>query len=1030
MANECPKCRTENTEDSQFCKKCATPLEGDVIHTKTIETPIQELTTGSVFAGRYQIIEELGKGGMGRVYKVLDKETNEKMALKLIKPEIASDKTMIERFRNELTTARKIGHRNVCRMYDLNKEKDNYYITMEFVSGGDLKKLIRRTKQLAVGTAISIAKQICDGLKEAHGLGIVHRDLKPNNIMLDDDGNARIMDFGIARAIKDKGITGAGVMIGTPEYMSPEQVEAKEVDQRSDIYSLGIILYEMLTGRLPFEADTPFAIGVKHKSETPKNPKEFNPQIPDDLANVILQCLEKEKASRYQSAGEVKFELESIEKGLPTTDRVIPKKKTLTSEEITVQFKMKKIFIPAFVVIAIAIMALILWNPWSKKAPIHLPSDKPSLAVLYFKNNTGDKSYDHWRSALSDLLISDLAQSKYIRVMGGDKLYNILEQLNLLDAEGYSSVDLKKISERGGVNHLLLGNLTKAGDNFRINITLQDADTGELIGSESIDGKGEASIISMVDELTMGIKRNFKLSSMQIKNDIDREIGEVTTKSSEAYKYYHEGIRHDLKGDYPKVIEYMEKAVAIDPDFASAYHAMSWAYGNQGYRSEEKKFLKKAMDLSDRLSDREKYNIQGGYYLNQGERYYDEAIRVYEKLLELYPDDLSGNNNLGNVYFRTDEWDKAIERYEACLKFGGTDVVFYDSLARNLERKGLLDNARQVLEQYLNNVSANAFIHESLAINYRFQGKYDLALAELHKAQSLDANRYQSIIRKGDIYVHLGDLEKAEEEYKKLLERKESIANYQSRLRLGQLNLLKGRFKDARKTGQERLEHAERFGQRTWIRNTLMDLSYVERRLGKPDQALELLKETWDNSVEDDAFVSQRNTLFFMGITYLELKSIEEALKTADRLKMMIEQGMNRKFISRYYYLMGLIELERNSYIKAIELFKKASPLLSATNGWHLIFADSTALAYFKAGDLDNARQEYERNISLPVGRLGYGDVYAKSFYMLGIISEQQGNKIQAADYYEQFLDLWKDADPGLPELEDARKRLAGLTTR
>jgi serine/threonine protein kinase/Tfp pilus assembly protein PilF len=1030
VANECPKCRTENTEDSQFCKKCATPLEDDVIHTKTIETPIKELTTGSVFAGRYQIIEELGKGGMGRVYKVLDKETDEKMALKLIKPEIASDKTMIERFRNELTTARKIGHRNVCRMYDLNKEKDNYYITMEFVSGGDLKKLIRRTKQLAVGTAISIAKQICNGLKEAHSLGIVHRDLKPNNIMIDDDGIVRIMDFGIARAIKEKGITGAGVMIGTPEYMSPEQVEAKEVDQRSDIYSLGIILYEMLTGRIPFEADSPFAVGVKHKSETPKNPKEFNPQIPDDLANVILRCLEKEKASRYQSAGEVKFELESIEQGLPTTDLVVPKKKMLTSEEITVQFRMKKIFIPAFVVIAIAITALILWNPWSKRAPIPMSSDKPSLAVLYFKNNTGDKNYDHWRSALSDLLISDLAQSKYIRVMGGDKLYNILEQLNLLDADSYSSVDLKKISERGGVNHLLLGNLTKAGDNFRINITLQDADTGEMIGSDSIDGKGEASIISMVDELTMGIKRNFKLSNIQIKSDIDREIGEVTTKSSEAYKYYHEGIKHDLKGDYPKVIEYMEKAVAIDPDFASAYHAMSWAYGNQGYRSEEKKFLKKAMDLSDRLSDREKYNIQGGYYLNQGERYYDEAIRVYEKLLDLYPDDLTGNNNLGNVYFRTDEWDKAIERYEACLKFGGTDVVFYDSLAGNLMRKGLLDNARQVLEQYLNNVSANAFIHDSLAVNYRFQGKYELALAELDKAQSLDPDRYQSMIRKGDVYVCMGDLKKAEGEYKKLLQRKEAMANFQSRERLGWLNLLKGRFKDARKIGQERLEYAERLSQRTWMRNTIMDLSYVERRLGRPDQALELLKKRWNSAVENEDFVSQRNTLLFMGITYLELKSIEEALKTADKLKMMIEQGMNRKFISRYYYLMGMIELERNNYTKAIEFFKQASPLLSATTDVRLILAASTALAYFKAGDLENARQEYERFISLPIGRLGYGDVYAKSFYMLGIIDEQQGNKIQAADYYEQFLDLWKDADPGLPELEDARKRLAGLKIR
>ena len=304
MAVKCPKCQFDNPDDTVYCGKCGTKfmLEKKVTFTKTMDTPKEKLTTGSTFAGRYQIIEELGKGGMGKVYRALDKKLNEEVALKLIKPEISADKNIIERFKNELKLARKIGHRNVGRMYELLEHEGTHYITMEYVAGQDLKGLIRQSGQLAVGTTISIAKQVCEGLAEAHRFGVVHRDLKPSNIMIDKEGNARIMDFGIARSLGEKGITGAGVMIGTPEYMSPEQAEAKAVDQRSDIYSLGVILYEMLTGRVPFEGDTPLSIAMKHKGEMPQDPRELNTQVPEDVSCSILKCMEKDKEKRYQNA--------------------------------------------------------------------------------------------------------------------------------------------------------------------------------------------------------------------------------------------------------------------------------------------------------------------------------------------------------------------------------------------------------------------------------------------------------------------------------------------------------------------------------------------------------------------------------------------------------------------------------------------------------------------------------------------------------------------------------------------------------
>ena len=362
MVKKCPKCRSDNPGTATFCADCGTQLPSlqDIDVTETMETPKEDLTTGSTFAGRYQIIEELGRGGMGKVYKALDAEVDEKIALKLIKPEIAADKKTIDRFRNELKFARKIRHKNVCQMYDLGSAEGAYFITMEYVAGEDLKKLIRKMGFLSPGQAVAIAKQVCDGLVEAHRLGVVHRDLKPQNIMVDEKGDARIMDFGVARSIEGKSITGAGMMIGTPDYMSPEQVDGKDIDQRSDVYSLGVILYEMVTGQTPFEGETPFTIGVKHKSEVPKNPKELNSQIPDDLCRVILRCLEKEREKRYQSAGEVRSELINIEKGIPTTERIVPERKPLTSREITVQLSMKKLFLPASIVLAIVIIALLI----------------------------------------------------------------------------------------------------------------------------------------------------------------------------------------------------------------------------------------------------------------------------------------------------------------------------------------------------------------------------------------------------------------------------------------------------------------------------------------------------------------------------------------------------------------------------------------------------------------------------------------------------------------------------------------------
>jgi serine/threonine protein kinase/Flp pilus assembly protein TadD len=973
---KCPQCHSDNTDTARFCSNCATSLTGAEDArpsiTKTIETPKEELTTGSTFAGRYQVIEELGKGGMGRVYKVLDKETNERIGLKLIKPGIASDKNTIERFRNELTTARKISHRNVCRMFDLNKEKDNYYITMELVSGGDLKKLIRRTKLLPVGTAISIAKQICEGLQEAHSIGILHRDLKPSNIMVDDNGNAKIMDFGLARSIKSKRITSAGVIIGTPEYMSPEQVEGKEVDQRSDIYSLGVILYETMTGKVPFEGDTPFTIGMKHKGEMPKNPQSLNTQIPDDLSLLILKCMEKDKEMRYQGIGEVISELDEIEKDIPSAERIVPKKKPLTSREITVRFSFKKLYVP-FTAIALAIVALIIWQPWAHREATVIPSDKPSIAVLRFKNNTGDENLDFWRSALSELLINDLSQSKHIYVLPNNRLLDILSKLNLENSENYSYEDLQKFESWSGFNQIITGEYYKTGDSFRVNITLHDADKGEIISTDSAEGTGSEGPIGMVDELTRKIKTLVRMPEDKIASDFDLAVGEITTESPEAYKFFSDGARHYFKTEYLKAIPLLENAVALDPGFAMAYRHLWASHTNLGNRTKGNRFLA---------------NIYGEEY---GEL--EKAIDYAETAYRNYP-----------------------ESGIACL-----------SLAHYHTLEGSVREAAEILENHLENFPDSPLVKRHHIENLINRKKYDRALTELDELQNMAPTMFPYPLYTGHIYLLSGQPVKAEQEYRKFLDTENLRDRFRGFSRLSFLYLSQGKWGSSKMMQEGMIETARERGDLSGEFEARVHLAHLNSRTGDFNEALMESRGAREIAVQLEILSEVKS--------YLGINDIGQAEIAAEEMNKALEGERNKHEFRLYYLAAGLIEIERENFTQAVENLERAVSLSYTLQraffgNDYVIYLEPLARAHYRAGDWGKARREYEKISVHPTARLDFGDIYAKSFYMLGKIYEEQDNKRNAIENYEIFLELWKDADPGLPEVADARICLTRLQDR
>jgi serine/threonine protein kinase/tetratricopeptide (TPR) repeat protein len=761
---KCPKCQAKVSDDSRFCSHCGTPLPSQEKAgvTETMEVPREELTRGTTFADRYDIIEELGRGGMGRVYRVEDSKLKQEIALKLIKPEIAKDKKTIERFRNELKTARMISHKNVCRMFDIGEEKEAHFITMEYVPGEDLKSFIRRAAPLSIARAISIAKQVCEGLAEAHKLGVVHRDLKPQNVMIDTHGNARIMDFGIARSLEAKDITGAGVMIGTPEYMSPEQVEGKRVDLRSDIYSLGVILYEMVTGEVPFRGDTPFVVGVKHKTEQPSSPREVNDQVSMELDRLILKCLSKEKEKRYQSVEELLSRLTDIEQGISTVKSTIHRKRP----ETTGIPEMK-------------------WNF--------------STAVLPFADISPQKDQEYFCDGMTDDIITKLTKLPEVKVISRT---SVMRYKN-------TDIDIREIGKELGVTTILEGSIQKSGDDIRVNAQLINVEDGFHLWAETYDRK-----LKNVFEIQSDLAENI-VGALKAKLSPEEKHGfeKKPTEDIEAYNMY-------LKGRYfwhlrtaegfQKSLEYFQKAIEKDPTFAQAYSGIADYFNLLGYYDllpsreafpKAREAAEKALEMDEKLAEAHtslgwvktlfewdwpgaKKSFKRAIELNPGyataHHWYaafltavgrfDESIAEAKRAQELDPASLTLSCTLGAILWVARRYDDAIAELHRSIEFDPNSYIAHWYLVYPYALKGLYDEAVAEAKKALELSDRGPIMMVVLGQAYALSGKEGEARRVLSEMINLSKETYVSPQGIAIIYTGLGEKGKALEFLEKAYE--------------------------------------------------------------------------------------------------------------------------------------------------------------------------------------------------------------------------------------------------------------------